>query len=439
MLIIYADNIYGTTIMIDNDRKSSRKVLTIILCFLVIFCGLGLMQPRGQFVVPITQALGISRSVYSINDTIRFATSAVLNFFFAFFIEKFGSKVLICAGFVAFTCGALLFGFAEHVALLYVGSFLFGVGWAWSGTAIVGRVVRKVCGKNLGVVLGIVMAANGIGGAVASQVYAPFLTRSNADNPFGYQGAYFLMAAIFAFVFLMLLIFFKDPKTSSDWTAQKKQRSLTWEGIEFKQAKKTVYFYLVCICIFITGFSLQGLSSVRPAFLEDVGLSRAFIATLASVGAIVLTFSKFLNGLMYQKLGLRLTVTICIICELIGIVLLFFIKPNTVGEILSYAYMILLNIAMPLETVMLPVYASELFGEKSFNNVLGIFVAVHQVGSALSSPGMNVSYDLTGSYISIFVVLGVLMAIMLITVHIAISSANRIKNKVMSSDEEIQE
>ena len=415
--------------MLEEKKTSLRQIITIILCFLVIFCGLGLMQPRGQFVVPITQALGISRSVYSINDTIRFATSAILNFFFAFFIEKFGTKVLICAGFVAFTGGSLLFGFAEHIALLYVGSFLFGVGWAWSGTAIVGRVVRKVCDKNLGVVLGIVMAANGIGGAVASQAYAPFLTRSNTDNPFGYQGAYFLMAAIFAFVFLILLIFFKDPKTFTNRTIQKKQRSFTWEGIDFKKAKKTAYFYLVCICIFITGFSLQGLGSFRPAFLEDVGLSRAFIATLASVGAIVLTFSKFLNGLMFQKLGLRLTVTICIICELIGIVLLFFITAGTIGEVLSYAYMILLNIAMPLETVMLPVYANELFGEKSFNNVLGIFVAMHQVGSSLSSLVMNVSYDLAGSYIPIFAVLGVLMTIMLIVINISISSANRLRSK----------
>ena len=81
------------------------------------------MQPRGLFVVPITEALNISRSAYSLTETIKSVTSAVLSIFFGFFIEKFGSKILILAGLTAYGLGELMFAIAENVALLYVGGF----------------------------------------------------------------------------------------------------------------------------------------------------------------------------------------------------------------------------------------------------------------------------------------------------------------------------
>jgi len=61
-------------------------------------------------------------------------------------------------------------------------------------------------------------------------------------------------------------------------------------------------------------------------------------------------------------------------------------------------YGILCSAALPLETVMLPIYARELFGEKSFNKVLGIFVSVNTTGYALGSPMMNLCFDKLGSY-----------------------------------------
>ena len=78
---------------------------------------------------------------------------------------------------------------------------------------------------------------------------------------------------------------------------------------------------------------------------------------------------------------------------------------------------------------MLPIYASELFGERAFNKVVGIFVAVFQTGSALSSPAMNLCFDLTGSYKPAFIVIGIMMTMMLIMIHIAITSATHLRLK----------
>ena len=411
-----------------NDKTNSyRQVLTIVLCFLLIFCGLGMIYPRGLFVVPITKALNISRSAYSLTDTIRSVTCAVISAFFGLFIEKFGSKVLICAGFIAYALGALAFALAENVVLLYVGSFLFGVGLALASTAVVGFVINRICDRHKGPVLGVVLAANGLGGAVFSQVYARFLAES--EGPFGYRNAYYVAAIILAAVLVLIIVLYRSPDHSAPSAVQQKQRSFSWEGIDFGQAKKTVYFYLVCVSVLITGLSLQGLSSVKSAYLDDAGLDIAFVATVSSVGAVSLAGFKFFNGYLYEKTGLRVPITTGALSAITAVIILFFITNSTAGKVLSVLYTLLMAIALPLETVMLAIYASELFGEKSFGKVLGILLTMHYVGSAIASPAMNMCFDLTGSYKPAFVAIGIAMALMLIMLQIAVSSAKRLRSK----------
>ena len=408
----------------EEKKKAGRKALTITLCFLIIFCGLGLLQPRGLFVVPITEALGITRSAYAVTDTIRSATSAIVSLFFGLFIEKFGSKKLIVVGFASFTGSALLYAFAENVVLLYLGALLCGVGFALSGTAMVGRVISRVCGKHRGTVTGLVFAANGAGGALFAQVIGAFL---KSEDPFGYRNAYYLMAGIFGFVLILILFLYKNPPAANEDASQPKRNAPTWKGVEFGRIRKTVYFYLTCVCVFVTGFTLQGLSAVRAAYLSDVGIDVAFIAIVSSVSSISLAFFKFFSGFLYEKTGLRVTVTLGMVCAVGSIVLLLLMSGDDTGKILAIACAVLTAVALPLETVMLTFYAGELFGEKSFSKALGVLSAMHYTGSALGSPAMNLCFDLTGSYKPAFTALGAVMIVMLLVIHVAISCARRLR------------
>lgn len=66
-------------------------------------------------------------------------------------------------------------------------------------------------------------------------------------------------------------------------------------------------------------------------------------------------------------------------------------------------------VALPLETVMIPLFASELFGNKDFDKVLGVFIAANYAGYALGAPLGNLCYDVFGSYNVSFVIFGILM------------------------------
>ena len=95
------------------------------------------------------------------------------------------------------------------------------------------------------------------------------------------------------------------------------------------------------------------------------------------------------------------------------------------GKILAMIYGIFSSLALPLETIMLPIIAGDLFGEKSFSKVLGIIVSANTAGYAVGSPLSNLCYDLTKSYnISIYIGISLILLIMIVMQFI-INRANR--------------
>ena len=68
--------------------------------FLMVFVCLGFCSSsKSLYLAAITEALGIKRSLFSINDSCRYIATAVVNLFFGALCARFGRKRLIAAGF----------------------------------------------------------------------------------------------------------------------------------------------------------------------------------------------------------------------------------------------------------------------------------------------------------------------------------------------------
>ena len=419
--------------MKEKNKNSSRyNIVVIILCFMMVLFGLGLWGAKALFVVPITSALGISRSAYSFADTSRYVSTAIVNIFFGYLVHRLGSKKLVCAGFVALFGAAMLYALAENTVTFYIGGVLLGIGLSWTSTTIVGYIVNKACKKNRGTIMGFVLAANGIGGAFASQVFSPLINEEG--NPFSYRNAYYLMAAIFVVMFLILLIFYKEPVCEERelQTSKKKARGTGWVGIAYSQATKKAYFYGACVCILLTGLVLQGVTSISAAHMSDIGIDAPYIALVTSVFSLALALFKFINGFMYDRFGLRITITVDCVAAISAMACLYFMTNSVWGMLLGMLYAVLAGIALPLETVMIPIYANDLFGDKAFNSLLGIFVSLNQIGYALGAPIINLYYDALGSYQMALLLCCGIMLFVIITLQCVISSANKVKKAVLS-------
>lgn len=417
----------------NSGKKFDYKWVIVGLSFMMVLVALGFCSsPKSLYIGPVSSALGIDRSAYSITDSCRYVATAVVNIFFGFLVGKFGAKKLILAGFGSLIISSLLYATATNVWVLYLAGVFLGIGLSWTATTMVGYVVTKWCKENKGTIMGAVLASNGIGGAVAIQIISP-IVKSSAE---GYRTAYFVVASILAAVFVILAIFFKDKPilenegAAPEETKKKKSRGADWVGIEFGKVLRTPYLYMALVCIFFSGFILQGIWGITAAHLGDVGIDATTVSVVLSVHSLTIAISKFSTGFLYDKFGLRVTSTFCTVVAVISAVLMTFIDSSPFGIALAFIYGVICSFALPLETVMLPIYANDLFGAKSFDKVLGLFVSVNTAGYAVGAPVMNLCYDVLGSYVPALIVAAVIMAALVILLQVVITSAHNMRRAV---------
>ena len=234
-------------------KKIDYSWVIIAICFIAVMTSLGLCSSgRTMYLTAITDALNIKRGAFSLNDTFRFASTTIVNIFFGTLVNKFGTKKLMCAGFVALIAFALINSVAEQLWLFYLAGILLGIGLAWTSTTMVSAVINVWCKEeNKGKITGAVLSANGLGGAIAVQILSPIIFEEG--NPFGYRNSYRLVALILAVVLALIIIFFKDrPKGAEKVEIKKKQKKVRgagWVGMEYSEVVKKPYF--ICFLVIL--------------------------------------------------------------------------------------------------------------------------------------------------------------------------------------------
>ena len=394
-------------------------ISSLMVLIVLGFCS----SAKSIYIAPICEALGISRSAFSINDSCRYITTAIVNMFFGALIARFGAKKLILAGFTSLIISMLVYSQSTNVFGFYAGGVFLGMGLSWTTTTMVGAVVNKWCKKNKGVIMGGILASNGVGAAIAMQILTPIIYQEG--NPFGYRNSYRLIAVILLVVAVIMLMFFKDhpnkTEENADATIPEKSSDENAQPAIFKKG----YFYAGAVCIFFTGMILQGVSGIAAPLLKDTGIHSSYVATVLSAHGLLLTVSKFSTGFIYDRVGIKKTSMLCFFASLFAMLMLLGSGPSSVGKVAAMAYGIISPFALPLETIMLPFYARDFAGEKYFNKTLGIFASVNTAGYAVGAPVANLCFEVMGNYNLFVCVSCVLIIITAFTIQCAITKAHK--------------
>lgn len=89
---------------------------------------------------------------------------------------------------------------------------------------------------------------------------------------------------------------------------------------------------------------------------------------------------------------------LCDCAAITVLILLAEVTATPTGRVLAMAYGILSALALPLETIMLPLIAQDLFQGPQYNKMLGIIVSVNTAGYAVGTPIANLTFDCLGTY-----------------------------------------
>ena len=419
--------------MRKNQIRPDYKWVMVAICFLMVMISLGFgNSTKGLFPDEVAKDIGKERSLVSIGESCRYIATAITNLFFGFLIIKVGPKRLVCLGFLLLIAANFLYSVAESLPLIYLAGTLLGIGFSWTTTTMVGYVVGVWCSKNKGTIMGFVLASSGLGGAIAIRVVGDMIDPNVTGS---YRAAYRLIALVLTVTMIIVLLFFRSaPKTSDmeSGVGSKGARGQDWVGIDFSQAIKRFYFWGILACVFFSGLILQGTNGIAAMHLKDVGIDYGAVKNLLSFGSLILAAAQFLIGFVYDRLGVRVTASFCTLFAIVATLLLAFLQPNEVGFVMAVFYSVTVQLALPLETVMLPIYASDLFGKRSYSKLLGLFVSVNVAGYALGAPLMNLCYDLFDSYSPALIFVSALMCLAFILLQFVITAAHREQKRILS-------
>ena len=412
------------------ENKFDYKWIIFALCILMNFVCLGFCSSnKGMYLTAITEALNIPRSLFAINDSFRFAASAIVNLFFGAMIAKWGIRKMVAAGFVFTIASMLTYAFAGNVILFYLGGMLMGIGLAFTTTSMTGCIVRRWFHKDIGKYTGIVFASNGIGAALAAQIMQPIID----TGTFGYQKSYLLVAAIVTVIGILVVALLREKPAQEPpvvVATGKKKRGIAWRGLEFFQIRKKKYFYLAGATVLMFGICLQGMNSAYMAHLKDVGMSSEFRAMVQSLFMLFLTATKLIVGWMYDRFGLPTVMAVCPIAAVVAFLVLTLVAGTSLTAMtMAMVFCVLYALALPLETLVIPLIVNDIFGSVSYEKMLGIFTAINYTGYALGSPAINLTYDVFGSYNYALLVCAGVMLCGCITFRFVLKEATKIRQR----------
>lgn len=407
---------------LKKESKFEYKWVVGVLCFMAMFVGLGFCSSaKNAYFQPVAEALGFSRGAFGLSDTFRYATTAITTMFFHRLVERFGTKKLMCAGLVFYILSMLMNAVSNTLIGFYIGGIFLGLGVAFAASTMASVIVNQWFTKNTGTVLGIILAANAAGSAVAISLLEPLIY----SDGLGYKNAYFITSLAVLAVLVIFAIFYKDKEKDEDSSSTKVEKKVRvkseWEGFEYKNLSRKPAFYAVIISLSL--YALMSTSPISTPYYKDIGFSGEFIAVILSIGSIGLAISKILVGVIYDRWGIKIAVNLCLFTALASKILIFFMTPELKAIAISSS--VLMAIATPLETVMISIIVLDLFGRKSFNKALAITTSLFTIGHALNAPLLNLPYDFMGNYMISFVISTVASVVVIFALNISIASLKK--------------
>ncbi len=414
----------------DNEMGKTKKFyygwVVFAVCFLMVLVALGFgSSTKSTYLKAITENLGFERSLFTLNDSLRYITTAVLNFFFGAIVAKFGARKLVGFGFGFLIASFAIYSFATQLWQFYIGGVFLGAGLAWTTTTIVGVIVENWFTNGKGTLMGILLAANGLGGVISENI----ITRIVLSSATAWRTAYRITTLIFLITGVIVLLVLRNKPSDMGLTplgqdkVKKAKRGLNWEGYEISTIYRKPYFYVSGFCVFIMGFILQSMSNVSKTHMLDCGITKEYIVLVFSVHSLFLAISKILSGFIYDKYGIRISMGLCCAFALISTLSLAFTTKDS--TILPWCYSILSAFALPIETVMIPLLVSQMYGQKSFAKVMGFYLGANCLGFACGVPLANLFYDIMGTYKYILIILTIAMFIASIVAQLSIAKADR--------------
>jgi len=369
----------------------------VLACFsTALFVSSVIQYSFTAFMEPIANEFGWSYTQISFASSLRGLEMGLLAPIVGVMVGRWGSRKLICAGFITIGIGLYMLSVMQTLSMFYIAFIViaFGAGGCMSVTTM--TLVINWFDKNAGKALGMMSAGFG-----ASGLFVPVVIW--LIDSFGWRHAFAILAVIIWTAGIPITLVIRNRpeecgclpdgsgQDESSAAAVRQQDTPTPAFIDLVKNRSFVYLNLAEAIRFLILSSV--ITHILP-YLGTVGIPRA-TAGLAAAGIPLLSiFGRFGFGWLSDKFDKRL-----VSASAYGLVFIGLITLNYVQGITTMAIFILfLGPGLGGLAVLRATIVRGYFGRKFFANMIGIVSGVSAVGGVIGPTLTGWIYDTTGTY-----------------------------------------
>ncbi|MBR4864089.1 MAG: MFS transporter [Oscillospiraceae bacterium] len=414
-------------------KKNYHWVIAAMALLQLLIYGGAVNNFTSYHVVPVTEALGISRTMFSLAGSVRGVVGVFSTILTGTLIEKLGYRKTAGLGLAACALAYVLLSTMTAYWQLALGCGLIGLASGICATSGVSRLLNLWFHRWRGTVLGIVTAATGVGSTLLG------LIQAYAIDNISWRMSFTIVAGLLFAVSLLVFLFVRNTPEDIGlkpfgWgeKLEIKKKNDRWEGYSMQELKKNPAFYILTACALLSVYSVISTSYNFVPYFQDCGMTATRASKLYGTMMLVLGGVKLFCGFLCDTIGAKRVAIICHVSCAVGLALVMLL-PQT--DIAMIAAMIVFDFAMPLTTLIFPLVSVEMFGYRAQNQFVGIVMSMTSAASIISGPIANYIRDCTGSYIPVFITSMVIALSLVVVYLIMYALADRAKKKYVATVE----
>ncbi|MGY3767125.1 MFS transporter [Vagococcus vulneris] len=360
-----------------------------------------------KFLLPVTADMGISRSAFTLSNTILQAMGIFLSPFVAKKISQGNLKRIQSTAIFIFAGAYASYGFATRPIYLYLLSVIIGICYLFATIIPVSIMITNWFVKKRGLAMSIAMTGIGLGGFIFSPLITIWI------NHYGWRTTYMIMGAVLLIVSLpiSLFVFKKNPAEkgllpygSNEQNGYKEEHDETATvKLTMKEAIKKPFFILLIVGMTLNGVINSGALGQFPPALE--GLQTPTIAaTIISLYSLIGIAGKLSLGWINDRFGIIASSIYG--CVAFGLAFFFILSGDNYVSV--YLVAITFGLGIGIGTVSPPLVTSSIFSKEQYGEAYGYTSSAMQAGMSIGSLFVAIIYDNTGSYQTAWIILIVL-------------------------------
>jgi MFS family permease len=363
----------------------------------------------GVFIPEFQREFGWSRTEISLAATAGTLAAAFVTPFFGSMIDRYGGRRFVAGGGVIMALGLVCLANMQ-TEWQFFAIYAAGRGMAAGLLTVAATVtVSKWFVQRRGFAIACTTVGTRLGFATM-----PFGIQIIIDHS-GWRTAAYALAALVAVFGIIPAIKWLHPRPErmgllpdgvrlerldgEAGTAPENSAPFPEDNWTRRDAVRTRAFWLLTIAISLQTFAGGAVNLHQIPYMVDRGISHSDAALVLSLFAVFAAGGAFLEGLLDHKLGARVTFILGLLGSSAGMVVLMFTTTFLMGIAFAASYGVAFGLMLTSQQVVFADY----FGREALGAIRAASLPLYMTLQALGPVVGGVAYDLTGSYISAFI------------------------------------